>query len=134
MSGGDPIFEPRQASMQTHAVNGALAIGLAQLAKLPFQAASLLVLPRLLQPIDYGIYAMVDPIVSITGLVLAFGITQALVQAPGLQRAQMSGLFWLMAGAGVVSALLMLMASPFIGAFFNEPRAGHVAAASASFL
>jgi PST family polysaccharide transporter len=134
MSGGDPIFEPKQASKQTHAVNGALAIGLAQLAKLPFQAASLLVLPRLLQPVDYGIYAMVDPIVAICGLVLSFGITQALVQAPGLQRAQMSGLFWMMAGAGVFSALLFLAASPFIGAFFSEPRAGHVAAASASFL
>lgn len=120
--------------MQTHAVNGALAIGLAQLAKLPFQAASLLVLPRLLQPIDYGIYAMVDPVVSICGLVLSFGLTQALVQAPGLQRARMSGLVWLMAAAGIVSALLMLVASPLVGMFFNEPRAGHVAAASALFL
>jgi polysaccharide transporter, PST family len=134
MSGGDPVFEPKQASMQTHAVNGALAIGLAQLAKLPFQAASLLVLPRLLQPIDYGIYAMVDPIVSISSLVLAFGLTQALVQAPGLQREKMSGLVWLMAAAGLASAVLMLAASPLVGMFFNEPRAGHVAAASALFL
>ena len=39
---GDAIFEPRPvASMQTHAVNGALALGLAQAAKIPFQLASL---------------------------------------------------------------------------------------------
>jgi PST family polysaccharide transporter len=134
MSDVDPVFEPRQASMQAHAVNGALAIGVAQLAKIPFQAASLLILPRLLQPIDYGIYAMVDPIVTITGLVLAFGITQALVQAPGLKRPEVSGLFWVMAIAGVASAAIMFAASPFVGAFFNEPRAGHVAAASSLFL
>jgi len=134
MSEGDAVFEPGQGSMQTHAVNGALAIGLAQLAKIPFQAASLLLLPRLLQPIDYGIYAMVDPIISITSLVLSFGVTQALVQAPGLHRPQMSGLFWLMAAAGVVSAVLLLAASPLIGVFFNEPRAAYVSAASASFL
>jgi PST family polysaccharide transporter len=134
MSDGDAIFEPGQGSMQTHAVNGAFAIGLAQLAKIPFQAASLLVLPRLLEPVDYGIYAMVDPLVAVSGLVLNFGISQALIQAPGLKRAQMSGLFWIMAGAGVVSALIMLAASPFVGAFFNEPRAGQVAAASSFFL
>ena len=51
MSEGDAIFEPRQGSMQTQAIGGALAIGGAQLAKIPFQAASLLILPRLLQPI-----------------------------------------------------------------------------------
>jgi hypothetical protein len=28
MSGGDPIFEAKDGSMQTHAVNGALAIGM----------------------------------------------------------------------------------------------------------
>ena len=60
MSETDPIFEARAGSMQTHAVNGAVAIGLAQLIKLPFQAASLLLLPRLLTPVDYGVYAMVE--------------------------------------------------------------------------
>jgi hypothetical protein len=39
MSGDDPIFQARPGSMQSHAVNGALAIGLSQLVKLPFQAA-----------------------------------------------------------------------------------------------
>src|SRR5690606_41892970 len=80
MSGGDPIFEPRAGSMQTHAVNGALAIGIAQLVKLPFQAASLLILPRLLMPIDYGIYAMIDPLIAISALILNFGISQAVIQ------------------------------------------------------
>lgn len=133
MGEGDAIFEPRQGSMQTHAVGGAFAIGLAQIAKIPFQAASLLVLPRLLQPIDYGIYAMVDSLVSIGGLLLAFGMTQALVQAPALNRADMSGLFWIMSGAGAVFALLMLAAAPGVAAFFNDARVGAVAAVSASF-
>jgi PST family polysaccharide transporter len=134
MSEGDAIFEPRQGSMQTHAVGGAFAIGLAQLAKIPFQAASLLILPRLLQPIDYGIYAMVDSLVSIGGLLLAFGMGQALVQAPTLKRAEMSGLFWIMASAGALSALLMLASAPLVADFFNEPRAGAVAAFSSIFL
>jgi len=68
--------------MQTHAVNGALAIGIAQLIKLPFQIGSLIVLPRLLQPIDYGIYAMIDPLIAIAALILNFGISQAVIQAP----------------------------------------------------
>ena len=97
MSGGYPIFEAKHESMQTHAVNGALAIAIAQCVKLPFQAASLLVLPRLLQPIDYGVYAMINPIVSISALILNFGIGQALIQAPFLRRDEVSGLFWITA-------------------------------------
>ena len=72
--------------MQAHAVNGALAIGIAQLIKLPFQIGSLLVLPRLLQPMDYGIYAMIDPLIAVSALILNFGISQAVIQAPALQR------------------------------------------------
>ena len=80
MSETDPIFEARAGSMQTHAVNGAVAIGLAQLIKLPFQAASLLILPRLLTPVDYGVYAMVETIISAMGLFLNFGVGQAIIQ------------------------------------------------------
>src|SRR5690606_40712343 len=103
MSGGDPIFEPRAGSMQTHAVNGALAIGIAQLVKLPFQAASLLILPRLLQPMDYGIYAMIDPLIAVSALILNFGISQAVIQAPALQRPQVAGLFWITVVAGLAA-------------------------------
>lgn len=120
--------------MQTHAVNGALAIGIAQLLKLPFQAASLLVLPRLLQPIDYGIYAMIDPLVSISALILNFGISQAVIQSPGLRRDQVAGLFWITIVASCVAAAIMLASSPFVADFYNDPRAGWVAAASSTFL
>lgn len=134
MSGGDPIFEAKAGSMQSHAVNGALAIGIAQLIKLPFQAASLILMPRLLQPIDYGIYAMVDPLITIMALVLNFGISQAIIQAPALQRPQVTGLFWIMALSGAAAALFMLAASPLVAALYNEPRAGPVVAASSLFL
>ncbi len=134
MSGGDQIFEAKERSMQTHAVNGALAIGVAQVLKLPFQAASLLVLPRLLQPIDYGVYAMIDPLISISALLLNFGIGQALIQAPSLRRDEVSGLFWITVIAGCAAALLMLAGSPFVGGFYNDPRAGVVAAVSSIFL
>lgn len=134
MSGGDSIFEAKHGSMQTHAVNGALAIGIAQCLKLPFQAASLLVLPRLLQPIDYGVYAMIDPLVSISALILNFGIGQALIQAPSLRRDQVSGLFWITVLAGCVAAALMLGASPLVSGFYNDPRAGAVAAVASLFL
>ena len=120
--------------MQSHAVNGALAIGVSQLIKLPFQAASLLILPRLLQPIDYGIYAMVDPIVAVSALILNFGISQAIIQSPALQRMEMSGLFWITTIAGCIAAAIVFAASPLVTLLYNDPRAGAVAAVSASFL
>lgn len=116
--------------MQTHAVNGAVAITLAQLFKLPFQAASLLILARLLQPVDYGIFAMVDPLVSMMGLLLDFGIGQSLIQSPSLQRSHASAFFWIMSAGGVIGGALMLVAAPFVAALYNEPRVAAVVAAS----
>lgn len=104
--------------MQTHAVNGALAIGIAQVLKLPFHVASLLALPRLLQPIDYGVYAMIDPLVSISALILNFGIGQALIQAPSLRRDQVSGLFWITALAGSVHSGGVNSLAPWARGYF----------------
>jgi polysaccharide transporter, PST family len=134
MSEGDAIFEAKAGSMQTHAVNGAVATGLAQVVKLPFQVASILVLARLLDPVDYGIYAMVDPLVSIALLLLNFGIFQAVIQFPALHRAQVSALFWAMLGTGVVGTGLFFACSPLISAFYHDPRAGALAAASSLFV
>jgi PST family polysaccharide transporter len=77
---------------------------------------------------------MVDPLVSFSGLLLAFGITQALVQAPGLRREDMSGLFWVMAVAGCACAALMLAGAPLIAALYKEPRVAALAAVSSLFL
>lgn len=134
MSGSDPIFEAKPGSMQAHAVNGAVAIAIAQIVKLPFQAASLIVLPRILMPVDYGIYAMVDPLLSMSILLIDFGISQAVVQAPQITRAQVNGLFWIQVIVGLSAAALMFLASPLISAFYHEPRAGALAAASSLFL
>ncbi len=126
MSETDPIFEARAGSMQTHAVNGAVAIGLAQLIKLPFQAASLLILPRLLTPVDYGVYAMVETIISAMGLFLNFGIGQAIIQSPGMNRTEASGLFWIMTIAGFGGAAFMFATAPIVAALYHEPRAAAV--------
>lgn len=126
MSETDPIFEARAGSMQTHAVNGAVAIGLAQLIKLPFQAASLLILPRLLAPVDYGVYAMVETIISAMGLFLNFGVGQAIIQSPAINRQEASGLFWIMTLAGVAGAVFMAASAPIIANLYHEPRAAAV--------
>ncbi|MBS0384446.1 MAG: lipopolysaccharide biosynthesis protein [Proteobacteria bacterium] len=123
MNETDPIFEARAGSMQAHAVNGAVAIGLAQVIKLPFQAASLLVLPRLLTPVDYGVYAMVEPIISAMALFLNFGVGQAIIQSPAINRKEASGLFWVMTAAGVGGAVFMFATAPIVAGLYHEPRA-----------
>lgn len=134
MNESDPVFEARQGSMQTHAVNGAVAVAIAQAVKLPFQAASLLVLPRILDPSDYGIYAMVEPLIGFSMLLCDFGVSQAVVQSPTLTRPQVMGLFSVQVVVGVCAATLMFVTSPLVAAFYHEPRAGVLAAASSLFL
>lgn len=134
MSEDDRAFLPKGGSMQAHAVNGAVALALAQLFKIPFQAASLLLLPRLLQPEDYGVYAMVDPILSILILLVDLGIGSAVIQAQSLTRAQVAGLFWVQVVLGLLGAAMLVAASPLIADFFHTPQVGPLAAASALIL
>lgn len=121
--------------MQTHAVNGALAIGIAQLLKLPFQAASLpgVAAPAAADRLRHLRHDRSSGFIS--ALILNFGIGQAIIQAPGLRREQVSGLFWITIVASGVAAAIMLATSPLVAHFYNDdPRAGLVAAVSSVFL
>ena len=66
------------------AVRGAAVTGGAQIVKLVLQIASTVILSRLLQPTDFGIVAMVAPIVAFVTLFQDLGLQQAMIQAPSI--------------------------------------------------
>ena len=84
---------------------------------------STVVLARLLSPQDFGLVAMVAPLLTFMGFFRDLGLSTATVQQAEINHAQVSTLFWVNVG---LSATLMLTAfalSPLVGMFYRRPEA-----------
>jgi len=114
------------------AVVGTLYIGVSQAVKVLVTILSTVVVARLLNPVDFGIVAMVAPI---TGFILIFqnlGLNQAVVQSRTMTDTQTDALFWINIGASIAIGVVFILLAPFVAAFYGDPRPGHMMAASAA--
>jgi O-antigen/teichoic acid export membrane protein len=80
------------------------------------------VLARLLVPSDFGLLAMVGPIVAFAGLFAQGGLSQATVQRAELSHAQVSTLFWINVVLGFVLCLLTAGIAPLAARFYGQPE------------
>ncbi|ADG73653.1 polysaccharide biosynthesis protein [Cellulomonas flavigena DSM 20109] len=111
------------------ASRGAAVTLVGQGARIALLLTGVVVLARLLSPRDYGLLAMVMAVIGVADLLRDFGLGSAAVQARTLSVAQRSNLLWLSTGIGAALGLLVLVTSPLLAAFYDEPRLQPVAAA-----
>lgn len=116
------MLNDEQLGVRRHAVGGAARMGSGQLARVVIQAASLVVLARLLAPSDYGLIAMVTAIIGIAEILRDFGLTFASIQAREMPRELRDNLFWINAAAGLVLSGIAFAVSHPIAALYGEPR------------
>ena len=103
-------------------VNGAGATVAAQGVKFCLRFGSAIVLGRLLVPADFGIVAMVSPVLAFIGTLNDLGFAQAIVQRRDITAAQVSHLFWINVLASLVLAAVLMLAAPLVGWLYGEPR------------
>jgi len=108
-------------SLAGSAARGSLVTLLGQSVRIGTQFASIFVLARVLDSVDYGYLAMVLAVIGIAELLRDFGLSAAAVQARALSQAQQSNLFWLNSLIGLVAALGVLAAAPLIARLYGEP-------------
>lgn len=108
--------------LKERAIRGGLAKICAHAANLLLRMGSLMVLARLLQPIDFGLVGMVTAVTGVLGLIREFGLSTASVQRVAISDDQMSTLFWINVLVGAILALACLALAPFVVAFYHEPR------------
>ncbi len=104
------------------AAKGASVTLAAQGARFVLQAASLVVLSRLLTARDFGLVAMVTAIIGVAEIIRDFGLSSAAIQAKTLSDAERTNLFWVNTGIGTVCAAIATGASPLIAKFYGAPQ------------
>lgn len=111
-----------QADLKGRSVRGGLATLTSQGAQFILQSVSTVVLAHMLTPADFGLVAMVT---AITGLGQAFadlGLSEATIQHPEIDHDQVSKLFWVNVGIGLLLAVFTLCLAPLLAWFYHEPR------------
>src|SRR3984893_7249174 len=95
------------------------------------QIVAAIVLARLLTPEDFGLVAIVTVLTSFAPLLIDFGLGDATTQRSKITRNQVSSLFWLSSGIGLVIAVVVAACSPLIAWIYREPRLDTIAFYSA---
>jgi PST family polysaccharide transporter len=128
----DGGYTAGSVSLGRRAANGAVWLAATQIVRIVLMFGSTIVVARLLTPSDYGVVAMVAPIIALIAMLQDFGLNAATVQARDLSHDQSTTLFWICASVSLLFAAILLMASPAIGDFYRDGRVTTVAAVSAA--
>lgn len=100
---------------------GAVTVG-AQVLKIVMQFAVTIVLARLLKPEAFGLVAMVAVVLTFLETFKDLGLSAATVQRATITHREVSTLFWINAGLGMVAALAMVPLAPLLAWFYGEPE------------
>ncbi len=118
-----PSFSPEgdaHALKKKSAAGAAMTAG-GQGAKFALQFGSQVLLARMLLPNDFGLLAMVGPLVAAALLLTDLGLSAATVQRPTISQSELTSLFWLNVVIGCGLSLAALAAAPLAALFYRTP-------------
>lgn len=84
--------------------------------------ATVVVLARLLKPEDFGLFAMVTVVITIMESLADMGISGAVISYKDIQNTELSSLFYLNILVGFSLTLTLILFSPLIVYYYQEPR------------
>ena len=87
-----------------------------------FRIVSNIILARLLLPEHFGLIAMVTALTSIAERFKDLGLSSATVQRKVISHEEVSTLFWINLGFGIIFMLLVASLSPLIAKFYSDKR------------
>ncbi|WP_298932793.1 lipopolysaccharide biosynthesis protein [uncultured Ruegeria sp.] len=103
-------------------VQGGVYAALSQLVMVGCQFGSVLILSRLLKPADFGLSAMIGPVIAFLTLFKEMGLLQAVIQKRTLTYGQLNSLFWINLGVSLTLTVLLILLAPLIADFYKEPE------------
>jgi PST family polysaccharide transporter len=110
------------ADLKSQSVRGASVTAIAQAPKLLLTFLSQIALSRLLLPIDFGLIAMVMPVIGFVQVVADLGLTQAIVSRPRLYLRELSAFFRINMVISIGLAVMAALTGPLLAWLYGEPR------------
>ncbi len=110
------------SALKNKALRGGILTLSARISGQMVRLISIVILARLLKPEDFGLFAM---IATITGFLMLFsdlGLSHATIQRAQIDHRQISNLFWVNSGVGLLAAVLTILIAPAIAWFYGEGR------------
>ncbi len=90
------------------------------------QILAVMVIARLINPTEYGIFALAMPGVFLAMALSNFGLPQAVIQHPHMTHRLATALFWLNLAFGLLATVVVAALAWPAAAFFDEPQVGPV--------
>lgn len=111
-----------EASLKRRSLHGSLMTVISQGVRFVVQLGSQVILARLLFPSDFGLLAMVYPVLGFIQVFGDIGLGQAIVQRSTLIQAHVSALFWINIAFSFVVACVVFAVAPAVAWVYGEPR------------
>jgi PST family polysaccharide transporter len=83
---------------------------------------SVAVLARLLLPEQFGLLGMVTAVTGIAAIISQLGLSTATVQRSEITHEQVTNLFWINVGFGLVLTIVIGAAAPIVARFYGDQR------------
>jgi PST family polysaccharide transporter len=127
--GAEAYFEDHKESRDLGrlALRGGIVLVAMQYGNGALQILAAIVLARLLAPEDFGLVAILTVLTSFAPLLIDFGLGDATAQRSKVTRSQVSSLFWLSAGIGLASGMVVAACSPLIAWLYRDSRLEFIA-------
>ncbi len=108
-------------SIKLQAISGVKWTTLSMVVTTVTQLAQLAILTRLLNPEVFGLMAIMMVVIGFSQAFMDMGISNAIIHRQQISHSQLSSLYWLNIASGVLLAGLMLLLSPWIAEYYEEP-------------
>ncbi|MEO0825889.1 MAG: lipopolysaccharide biosynthesis protein [Cyanobacteria bacterium J06642_9] len=124
MAKSDRHFETTalQANLNQRSLQSGLIAVAAQPIKFIIGVGGTMVLARLLVPADFGLLAMVQPLLSIVDSLSNLGLETATIQRQEFNPEQASAIFWLSLKINALVIGGMMVAGPLLAWFYGQPE------------
>ncbi|MES2755400.1 MAG: lipopolysaccharide biosynthesis protein [Pseudomonadota bacterium] len=94
-------------------------------AQLVMWASTFLVI-RILDPHDYGLFAMTQVVLVLLAMLNGYGLASAIIQQPAISQRQIRQLFGMLIVLNVTLATVQFLAAPLAAAYYRQEMVGHM--------
>lgn len=107
--------------LRSRVLHGVVFVGIGQAVRIAVQFISIIVMSRLLAPKDFGVIAMIWPLIAFVNLLQGMGLSSAVANAREVTYSQLSTVFWINVGISTALCILIALSAPLASAFYGEP-------------